>query len=116
MFGNDISEYDVKAELAVCYNKIASVYLTQHRTSREFVALKKYTMDRAKEESASILDEILAMRQFNHQNLLPFYTAFVKNLDLYVIAPLMCYGSCKDALNRAFVTGKFCTYQTFFYV
>lgn len=106
MFGNDISDYDVKTELAVCYNNIASVYLAQHRASREFVAVKKYTMDKAKEESVYIRDEILAMRQFSHQNLLPFYTAFVNNLDLYVIAPIMCYGSCKDALNRAFVTGE----------
>lgn len=107
MFGNDISDFDIKAELAVCYNKIGFVYLAQHKTTNEYVALKKYILDKAKDESVYINDEILVMRQFNHQNLLPFYTAFVNNLDLYIIAPLMCYGSCRDVLNRTFLTGKY---------
>lgn len=45
------------------------------------------------------------MRQFNHTNILSFHSAFVNNFDIYVIAPLMCYCSCRDALNNFFTTG-----------
>lgn len=45
------------------------------------------------------------MRQFNHPNILSFYSSFVHNLDVVLIAPIMCFGSCRDLLNNFFVTG-----------
>lgn len=51
MFGSDPKEYEIKAELAVCCYGIGSVYMARHKSTREFVALKKFKMDRAKEES-----------------------------------------------------------------
>lgn len=47
------------------------------------------------------------MRQFNFPHILPIYTAFVSNLDVYVITPIMCYNSCRDAMNNYFMTGKY---------
>lgn len=47
------------------------------------------------------------MRQFDSAHVLPMYTAFVKNSDVYVISPLMCYNSCRDAMNSYFTTGKY---------
>lgn len=35
------------------------------------------------------------------------HTTFVKNLDVYVISPIMCYCSCRDAMNSYFTTGNF---------
>lgn len=47
------------------------------------------------------------MRQFDYPHILPMHTAFVRNLDVYVISPIMCYSSCRDAMNSYFTTGKF---------
>lgn len=105
MFGFNLKDYDLKAELSICCNQICVVYLAHHKPSNDYVSLKKYRMDKAKEESALIKDEIIIMRQFNHPNILPFHTAFVENFDLYVIAPIMCYGSCRDTINHTFRTG-----------
>lgn len=46
------------------------------------------------------------MRQFDSSYVLPMHTAFVKSSDVYVISPLMCYNSCRDAMNSYFTTGQ----------
>lgn len=45
------------------------------------------------------------MRQFKHNNILQIHASFVFRLDLYVIAPVMCYGSAKDTYNNCFKSG-----------
>ncbi|GAB0093811.1 Putative serine/threonine-protein kinase STE20-like [Sergentomyia squamirostris] len=98
MFGYDPNDYEIKTELApTCCNGIASVYLAKH-LSGHLVALKKFRMDKAK-ESLAIKDEILMMRQLNHPNILSIFAAFVDNFDVYVVAPFMNYGSCRDTMN-----------------
>uniref|UniRef100_A0A1L8DM73 Putative ste20-like serine/threonine protein kinase n=1 Tax=Nyssomyia neivai TaxID=330878 RepID=A0A1L8DM73_9DIPT len=104
MFGYQSNDYEIRAELATCMHGIASVYLAKH-TSGQLVALKKFRMDKAKEESAYIRDEILTMRQFHHPNILSFFTSFVDNFDVFVIAPFMPYGSCRNTMANSCVTG-----------
>lgn len=63
-------------------------------------------MDRAKlEENFLIRDEILTMRQLCHPNILSFHSSFVNNFEVFVVAPLMCFCSCRDAMNNLFTTG-----------
>lgn len=50
--------------------------------------------------------EILMMRQFDFPHVLPLHTAFVSNLDVFVVSPVMCYNSCRDAMNTYFSTGE----------
>lgn len=50
MFGSDTKEYDLKAEITTCCYGIGTVYLAKHRSTREYVALKRFKMDKAKEE------------------------------------------------------------------
>lgn len=45
------------------------------------------------------------MRQFNHFNILSFHSAFVNNFEVYVIAPIMNFCSCREAMNNFFTTG-----------
>lgn len=45
------------------------------------------------------------MRQFKHPNILQIQSSFVYNLDVYVVSPVMCYGSCKDTYNNCFKSG-----------
>lgn len=51
MFSSSPNEYEIKTELSSCCFGIGTVYLTKHRPSQQFVALKKFQMDKAKEES-----------------------------------------------------------------
>lgn len=51
MYGSDPKDYEIKAELATCCHGIGTVYLAKHKGSREFVALKRFKMDKAKEEA-----------------------------------------------------------------
>lgn len=128
-FDSNPSSYEIKSELSNCCFGIGIVYLAKHVPSQQFVAVKKFQMDKAKEESNLIRvrfceivvwarmwynvycfilqEEILTMRQFDCDHVLSLYTAFVKNSDVYVISPLMCYNSCRDAMNSYFTTGKF---------
>ena len=45
------------------------------------------------------------MRQFNHTHILPLHTAFMHNLDMFLVTPIMSYNSCRDAMNSYFSTG-----------
>lgn len=45
------------------------------------------------------------MRQFNHPHILSFHSSFVHNFDIFLVAPIMCYCSCRDAMNNFFTTG-----------
>lgn len=131
MFGSTPDEYEIKTELATCCYGLGTVYLAKHRPSQQFVALKKIQLDRAKGESNSIRvssrdlnslwyryrwqfcsvalvtqEEIIMMRQFDFPQILPLHTAFVNNLDVFVVSPVMCFNSCRDAMNTYFSTGK----------
>lgn len=55
MFGSNPNEYDLKNELATCCYGLGAVYLAKHVPSHEYVAVKKFKMDKAKEESNLIM-------------------------------------------------------------
>lgn len=50
MFGYNSSDYELKSELATCCGGIGTVYLGQHKPSGEHVTIKRYKMDKLKEE------------------------------------------------------------------
>ncbi|XP_073847278.1 STE20-related kinase adapter protein stlk-like [Musca autumnalis] len=104
MFGWNIKDYDIKLELSRCSNGV--VYMAKYLPNQQYVTVKKYHLDRNdKQVSDSIQDDIMAMRLFSHPNLHKFHTAFVNNSDLYVVSPLMCFGSCRDSIRNIFKTG-----------
>uniref|UniRef100_A0A6M2DT50 Putative serine/threonine protein kinase n=1 Tax=Xenopsylla cheopis TaxID=163159 RepID=A0A6M2DT50_XENCH len=98
MFGYHLQEYDLKNELSVCCGGLGSVYMAIHRPTHRRVAIKKIKLDLI-EEVNLIQQEIYITRQLQHQNILSYDTSFVNDLDLYIVAPLMVYGSCRDVLN-----------------
>lgn len=102
-FDHDFRSYELKVELAKCFNGI--VYLAQHRPSRRHVAVKKFLMEDIKNDFNFIMEESKHLREFDHPNILSYHTAFVHNLDLYFILPLMCFGSCRDTMSNYFETG-----------
>ncbi|XP_055592811.1 STE20-related kinase adapter protein alpha [Uranotaenia lowii] len=105
MFGHDIRSYDLKVELAKCFNGCGTVFLAQHLPSQQHVAVKKFLMEDLKNDFNLIMEESKHLREFNHPNILSYHTAFVHNADLYFILPLMCFGSCRDTMSNYFETG-----------
>lgn len=51
MFGSNPNEYEIKTELSSCCFGIGTVYLAKHGPTQQFVALKKFQMDKAKDEA-----------------------------------------------------------------
>uniref|UniRef100_A0A2M4BSI5 Putative serine/threonine protein kinase n=1 Tax=Anopheles marajoara TaxID=58244 RepID=A0A2M4BSI5_9DIPT len=105
MFDNNVRSYDFKVELAKCFNNLGTVYLAQHRATGQHVAVKKFLVEDLKNEIGHIMEEAKHLREFDHPNILSYHTAFVHQLDLYFVLPLMCYGSCRDTMGNYFETG-----------
>lgn len=51
VFGSNPNEYEIKTELSRCCFGIGTVYLAKHVGSQQYVAVKKFQMDKAKEEA-----------------------------------------------------------------
>lgn len=51
MFGINPEDYDLRAELSSCCNEIGVVYLAQYKPSGQHVAVKKFRMDKIKDEN-----------------------------------------------------------------
>lgn len=51
VYDSNPNEYEIKTELSSCCFGIGTVHLAKHTPSQQFVTLKKFQMDKAKEES-----------------------------------------------------------------
>ncbi|XP_030764025.1 STE20-related kinase adapter protein alpha isoform X2 [Sitophilus oryzae] len=69
------------------------------------IALKKFNMDAIREDSYLVDVEIILTRQLHHPNILQYFISFVQGPEVWVISPLMAYGSCKDLLSQHFNDG-----------
>lgn len=77
-----------------------------HKPTNTYVAIKKYLIDSKESEDYSLVQqEIVTTRQLQHPNVLAYLNAFVSGNDVYVISPLMSYGSCSNLLHEHFITG-----------
>lgn len=77
-----------------------------HRTTNTLVVIKKLFIDNnAQDEYNLIEQDIIAMRQMQHPNILPYLSAFVNEQSIWVVSPLMGYGSCSNLLNEYFTSG-----------
>lgn len=75
------SNYEIKSELSNCCFGIGIVYLAKHVPSQQFVAIKKFQMDKAKEESNLIRVSVcFRMRRCPHKTTLWNFIHF----DFYV--------------------------------
>lgn len=57
------------------------------------------------EKTNLVLNEILTMRSLSHLNIHSIITSFVDEMDVFVVSPLMAYGSAKLQITNKFVTG-----------
>ncbi|KAF7284381.1 ste20-like kinase isoform X2 [Rhynchophorus ferrugineus] len=101
----NINDYKIVTLLSQCFQDKASVHLAKYLPSGAMVALKRFNMDKIKQESYLVDVEIILTKQLHHPHILPYFTSFVHGPDVYVISPLMAYGSCRDLLNQHFNDG-----------
>jgi serine/threonine protein kinase len=94
MFG----DYEIRSNVS------KSVYIASHKPTNDFVAVKTVSADECgAEEFKLICDEITL--DFQHKNIIRIRAAFVKDLEVHIVYPFYCFGSCKEAMKNFFVTG-----------
>ncbi|XP_057665429.1 STE20-related kinase adapter protein alpha isoform X1 [Diorhabda carinulata] len=104
-YSTDISEYQTISILGHCFDNKAIVQLAKHLPSGIMIAIKKFNIDKIKEDINLLESEIILTKQLNHPNILPYISTFVFGPEICVISPLMAYGSCRDLLTRHFNEG-----------
>ncbi|XP_049868409.1 STE20-related kinase adapter protein alpha [Pectinophora gossypiella] len=105
MFSPDISDYQLTSIITECCGGVAVVYSALYRPDNTNVAIKRYFVDKTKENASLIQQDILTRKELQHSNILPYLTSFVHGRELYVVSPLMNLGSCRDVLDRYFPEG-----------
>lgn len=95
------AHYQLLSELGRGFNNLSLVSMARHAPSGQLVALKRTNLDEcAEEELLQLMNEVLLSRLFRHANLLTSRLVFSSCCQLWVLTPLMTYGSA-DALLRA---------------
>ncbi|KAF2897660.1 hypothetical protein ILUMI_08527 [Ignelater luminosus] len=97
--------YSTVSLLGQCWDGLAIVHLAKHIPSDKMVAIKRFNMDKIKEESNLVEHEIILTRQLQHPNITRYYSSFVIGPEVCVVSPLMAFGSCRDLLNTHFSHG-----------
>ncbi|XP_019871083.2 STE20-related kinase adapter protein alpha isoform X2 [Aethina tumida] len=104
-FEADYGYYKTISILGQGFDGMMAVHLAKHLPTGRMIALKRFNMDRIKEEAHLVEREIILTRQLQHPNIISYYLAFVHAAEVWVVSSLMAYGSCKDLLTRYFNEG-----------
>ncbi|KAJ0175843.1 hypothetical protein K1T71_009002 [Dendrolimus kikuchii] len=105
MFNPDINDYQITSIVKECCGGVAVVYSALYKPSNQNVALKRYFVDKTKENANLIQQDILTRKELQHTNILPYLASFVNGRELYIVSPLMTFGSCRDILDGYFQEG-----------
>ncbi|CAL8407056.1 unnamed protein product [Arctogadus glacialis] len=94
--------YQLLAELGRGFNNMSQVSMARHTPSGQLVAIKHTNLDECTEEELlQLSNEVLLSRLFRHPNLLTSRLVFSSCCQLWILTPLMSYGSA-DALLRSY--------------
>lgn len=94
MFG----DYEIRSNISKC------VFIALHKPTKKYVAIKRLSADNYGDEEFSLICGELTM-DLQHNNIIKIQAAFVKDLDLNIVYPFFCFGSCKEAMKNFFFTG-----------
>ncbi|KAF4078873.1 hypothetical protein AMELA_G00186500 [Ameiurus melas] len=98
----DPADYQLISLLGRGFNNLSQVSMARHRPSGRLVAVKNTNLDECTEEELlQLMNEALLSRLFRHPNLLTSRLVFSSCCQLWVLSPLMTYGSA-DSLLRSF--------------
>ncbi|XP_035380023.1 STE20-related kinase adapter protein beta isoform X1 [Electrophorus electricus] len=100
------SDYQLLSVLGWGFNNLSLVRTARHKPSGRLVAVKNTNLDECTEEELlQLMNEVLLSRRFRHPNLLTSTTVFCFHYQLWVLAPLMSYGSADFLLRSYFPDG-----------
>ncbi|XP_069053074.1 STE20-related kinase adapter protein beta isoform X2 [Lepisosteus oculatus] len=106
VFSSDANHYELLSELGRGFNNLRMVCMARHKPTGKLLALKQTNLDRCTEEELRLLlNEILLSRLLRHPNLLTSSLVFTSCCQLWVITPLMAYGSLDNLLQTYFTDG-----------
>ncbi|XP_070536597.1 STE20-related kinase adapter protein alpha-like [Ptychodera flava] len=77
----------------------ATIYLAKHLPSNAHLAIRTCNLDCLTDELAILQHEFQLLRVLKHDNISAFHCAFVHYNELWVVMPLMAYGSAKDIIS-----------------
>lgn len=98
-YETSIDHYNTISILSQCWDGFVNILLAKHITSGKLVAIKRFNMDKMKEDSYLVEHEIILTRQLQHPNIIRYFSSFVNGPEVCVISPLMAFGSCKDLID-----------------
>ncbi|KAL3836005.1 hypothetical protein ACJMK2_021460 [Sinanodonta woodiana] len=104
-FENDYQKYELITIIGRGYNDAAVIYLAKHIPTGQQIAIRQTYLESSKIDLSVLQNEIVLCRQLHHESLLPLYTSFVHNNDIWTVMPLMAYGSCRDLIHAYFMSG-----------
>jgi len=99
------SQYLLGPVLAEPHSIPGSVHLARHKSSLRNVVVKRYSLlqflhgEVDDDPTVHIQHEVSAMKQFQHPNIQTCLTSFVWDMEVWVVSPLMSYGSVKDLMK-----------------
>ncbi|MEQ2266230.1 hypothetical protein XENORESO_015727 [Xenotaenia resolanae] len=98
----DPAHYQLLSKLGKGFNNLSQVSMAWHIPTGQLVAVKQTNLDECTEEELlQLMNEVLLSRLFRHPNLLTSRLVFCSSCQLWVLTPLMAYGSA-DALLRTY--------------
>ncbi|CAH1241587.1 STRADA [Branchiostoma lanceolatum] len=100
--------YHIIARIAVSCKGATSVFLAKHRPTDTFVSIRRTNLDHFNLDYdlyTGLQHEIHMTRLFHHGHILPYHCTFVSGNELWVVAPFMSFGSCRDLINSHFTDG-----------
>ncbi|XP_051987085.1 STE20-related kinase adapter protein beta isoform X2 [Xyrauchen texanus] len=102
----DPAHYQLLSQLGQSFNNLSQVSMVRHTPSGRLVAVKNTNLDECTEdELLQLMNEVLLSRLFRHPNLLTSRLVFSSCCQLWVLSPLMSYGSADSLLRLYFPDG-----------
>lgn len=98
-------QYDIYTTIGKGCNEAATISVAKHVASGHNVAIRQIDLEKADIDYSTLQMEIIFCRQHNHENIMPYYTSFVHNNEIWTVMPLMAYGSCRDLIHAYFTSG-----------
>ncbi|XP_051915214.1 STE20-related kinase adapter protein beta isoform X2 [Hippocampus zosterae] len=100
------AHYQFLLELGWGFNNLSQVRMARHTPTGQLVAIKQTNLDECTEEELlQLLNEVFLSRRVRHPNLLTFRLVFSSCCQLWVLTPLMAYGSAHFLMRTYFPDG-----------
>jgi len=103
-------EYPSSADAYILLSEIgrgafATVYRAKLKIRHEEVAVKILDLEELNTNWDEIRKDIQIMRSMQHPNVVPVYTAFVEEEELWIVMPLLAAGSCANIMKQLYPHG-----------